>query len=415
MKRATILISATLLTAASLCAQGIDGTWKGTLNAGAQKLTIVLHIDQAKSDVKMDVIEQGAKGVAMTVSHLSADSISAGVPQLMLTYDGKLDNGKITGTFRQQTFATGLTLEPGTVTLNRPQEPKAPYPYKTEEVTFTNPTANVALAGTLTYPTGWKEGERVPVVLMVSGSGPQNRDEEVFGHRPFLVIADHLARNGIASLRYDDRGCGASTGSFNDATTADFCADAGCGVDYLRRLNRFSAIGVLGHSEGGAVAYMLGSEGKPDFIVSIAGPACRIDTMMMMQLNKLARVQGAPTDIVNSVEQARQAMMKSGGTEWLKAFIDLDMAPYVKATRCPVMAIGGSNDLNVPAELNTAALEDNLPKNPSNIVKTYQGLNHMMQHHPTGNPVEAANIEETISQEVLKDISAWINSLHAKP
>ena len=302
-------------------------------------------------------------------------------------------------------------MEAGEVTVNRPQEPKPPYPYKTRDVSFDNPAAHATFAGTLTYPTTYKAGKRVPVVLMVTGSGAQNRDEELFGHKYFLVIADYLARHGIASLRYDDRGTAKSTGVYKGSTTKDFADDARCGLSYLKSLKEFSRVGIMGHSEGGAIAFMLGAERKPDFIVSLAGPACKLDTLMMTQLNGLGRAQGLQKDMVQNVADARKFMLAQDSSVWTRYFLDMDLTPYVRAVKCPVLAVGGDKDLNVPTKLNVPALQNNLRKNKKNMIKTYPGLGHTFQPMATGNPTEAFNVEETFSPEVLADICTWINKL----
>ena len=402
-----------LVLAASLQAgaQGIGGTWKGTLQAGMQKLTMVFHLDATARTASMDVVEQGVDHYPMTVNVLTDDSVNVAVQQMGLSYAGRREGDKIVGLFRQMTFAMPLNMERGALIFNRPQEPVAPYPYTTREVTINNAAAGVTLAGTLTYPTGYKAGQRVPVVLMVTGSGPQSRDEEVFHHKPFLVLSDYLARHGIASLRYDDRGTGQSTGNYATATSRDLADDAACGLGYLKTLKQFSRVGILGHSEGGGIAYMLGSEGRPDFIVSLAGPACKIDTLMLLQLNALGRVQGLTADRFHTVAQVRQLLAKADTSVWMKYFLDWDLTPYVRATRCPVLALGGESDLNVPVRLNVPALEANLPKNKKNVVKTYPGLSHMLQHNPTGDPGKSAAIEETVAPEVLEDIVQWVNSL----
>jgi len=390
----------------------IDGAWHGVLKAGQQQLTISLNVDQSRRHVTMGVLEQGVDTMAVEVNHLSADSIHIAIPDLGLLYTARLDSTMLRGTFIQRLFAARLDMQPGEIRFNRPQQPLPPFPYTTEEVRFTNSEADVTLAGTLTWPQNYQPGQRPPVVLMVTGSGAQNRDEEVFHHKPFLVLADHLARHGIASLRYDDRGVGASTGQYATAVVDDFAADAQAGIDYLRHLDAFSHVGILGHSEGGIVAYMLGSRQVPDFIVSLSGPACRIDTMLMTQLNLIARSQGALRDMVKSVEEARKFMLsKSGDSPWLSRFLSLDMAEYVSKTRCPVMALGGERDLNVPVSLNVPALEQRLPPGSHNVIKVYPGLSHLFHHSPTGNPALSATIEETISPEVLSDISTWIHSL----
>ena len=301
----TFIISLILIMS-SVCswAQVLDGTWKGTLKAGPQTLTLVLNITKAENKVTLDVVEQGAKDMPTVVNALTADSLNISIPQLTLHYAGKMSGGKLKGIFMQQAFTAPLVFESGSVVANRPQEPKPPYPYATEEVLFWNYPENILLAGTLTYPIGYEEKGKVPVVLMVTGSGQQNRDEELFGHKPFLVIADWLARHGIASLRYDDRGAGASLGDHHLSTTREFCFDASAGIDYLRGRNKFGPIGILGHSEGGAIGYMLASEKKVDFVVSLAGPACKIEDMMVVQINSLAHAQGLADDLVHSPKEA---------------------------------------------------------------------------------------------------------------
>ena len=389
--------------------QGMDGPWNGKLKAGSQELTMVLHIDDGKKTVTMDIIEQSAMGLEMQVKCLTDDSLMVSIPKLMLTFSGKSTGDKMKGTFVQRLQPLKVEMERGDVSFNRPQEPIPPFPYQTEEVFFDNPSANVTLAGTLTYPVGYKKKKRPPVVLMVTGSGAENRDEEIFYHKPFLVIADWLARHGIASLRYDDRGFAKSTGSFEGATTQDFADDAEAGIRYLRGFGKFSKVGLLGHSEGGAIGYMLAAKDAIDFLVSMAGPACRIDTMMMVQLNLISRSQGAAQDMFKTPEYACKYLMASApGSKWMDYFLKMDLRPYVAKTHCPVLALGAQNDLNVPPSVNHVALEQNLPKNKRNVIKTYPGLSHLFHHNPTGNPTLATHIEETISQEVLQDISDWI-------
>lgn len=392
-------------------AQSLDGTWKGVLSVGPQKLTLILHVSETERSAKLDVMEQGAKGLPLAVNVMENDSLNVAMTQIGLHYAGRLRNGVIEGTFSQNGFTTQLIFNKGEVVLKRPQEPKPPFPYRVEEVKFDHKEANVTLAGTLTFPEGYKEGQKVPVVLMVTGSGPQNRDEELMGHKPFLVLADRLARHGIASLRYDDRGTGLSTGDFSSATTAALATDALAGIKYLRGLKKFSCIGILGHSEGGSIAYMLGAGGNADFIVSLAGPACKVDTLMMLQLNKLSRLQGAKEDVAHNVAETRQLLLSQDGGPWMKAFLNMDFSQFLKSVKCPVMALGGSNDLNVPAEFNMKVLKSKLPLNSKDFIKIYPGLNHLFQHSSTGNPLDYVNIEETMSEEVMNDVCTWINKV----
>jgi pimeloyl-ACP methyl ester carboxylesterase len=407
----SFLIMALMTAGLSSHAQNFDGSWTGKLKAGAQEFTIEAKVNQAQQSVSASIANMGSAAVPLTVSFLSGDSISVAYSPLDIAYQGKREGDVVKGVFVQHGIRLPMELKRGEVTYNRPQNPAQPYPYQTEDVTFDNKTAGVTLAGTLTYPVGYKAGSKVPVVLMVTGSGPENRDEELFHHKPFLVIADYLARHGIASLRYDDRGTAKSSGNYATATTTDFAADAEAGLNCLRLMKKFSKVGLLGHSEGGLIGYMLGSKGKTDFIVSLAGPACKIDTMLMVQLNSLARVQGYNGQLVKDVATARQYMTINDKSAWMKTFIDMDATPYVKATTCPVLALAGDKDLNVPVSINNPSLEANLKKQPKTKIKVYPGLSHLFQHSATGNPMDAAKIDETIAPEVLTDIAEWISSV----
>lgn len=285
----------------------------------------------------------------------------------------------------------------------RPQTPRPPFPYSTEDVTFTNDSAHATLAGTLTMPHG---KEHPPVVLMVTGSGLQNRDEELMGHRPFAVIADYLARHGIASLRYDDRTFGQSTGGdVKNATTRDFAGDAKAGLAWLRQSGRFAKVGILGHSEGGAIAFMLAAEGLPDFIVSLAGPAVRGDSLLLAQNKALLGALGS----LMTIEKVRVNVLLAGNA-WLRYYIDYDPQPDIARTHCPVMALNGSKDMQVIASQNLPALRRHLPTDSRHLIKEYAGLNHLFQHCQSGHPNEYATIEETIAEEVLQDITRWILS-----
>ena len=288
----TLTLACIGLTAA---AQNITGTWNGELNAGLQKIPLVLNL-AADGTCTLDSPQQGAKGIAATIDYISADSLTVSVKQLNASYSARLQDGELKGTFTQNGFKLPLNMKPGELAKpNRPQTPQPPFPYETEEVTFTNVKAGATLAGTLTVP---KDGAKC-VLLMVTGSGAQNRDEEVFDHRPFAVIADRLARAGIATLRYDDRATGKSvSGKDSDATTLDFAEDAAAGIAWLRAQKRFKKVGLLGHSEGGTIAFMLGAQKKLDFIVSLAGPAVKGDSILLEQ-NKLLAGAAAKDSITS--------------------------------------------------------------------------------------------------------------------
>ena len=223
MKRIVTIVTAIMLLCSTYTgAENISGSWVGTLEAGSATLKVVFNIQKdanGKEYCTMDSPDQSAKGFPATLLYLSADSVSIKLPALNISYNGKLTDGEIKGIFSQNGMNLTLNLKPGVVEYVRPQTPAEPYPYQTKEVTFTNPDENVILSGTITYPVGYKESDNTPILLMVSGSGGQDRDSELYGHKLFLVIADYLARNGIATLRYDDRAIGRSTGRYQAATT----------------------------------------------------------------------------------------------------------------------------------------------------------------------------------------------------
>ena len=390
----------------------IEGTWHGTLKLNAMKLSIVMHFSD--NACTLDSPDQGAKGIKGEVREITAEKVDVAFPTLNATYTGMLKDGKIEGTFTQMGYKLPLVLEEGQPVRIRPQTPQPPFPYQTEEVSFVNTEDSASLAGTLTYPVGYNSKRKVPVVIMVTGSGLQNRDEELFEHKPFLVIADFLARNGIASLRYDDRGAGLSTGDIENVTTEGFCRDAAAGIAFLRKTGHFSKIGVLGHSEGGSIAFILAAQKKCDFIVSMAGPGLRGDSIIVEQTNELLRQQGQPATM--TVRQMRLTMLLQKTNPWYDYFVDFDPAPVIKQIKCPALFLNGDKDSQVMAASNIpvirALLSDNekhqLPDNQ--VIKVYPGLNHLFQHCTTGMPAEYGSIEETISEEVLHDIAEWIKN-----
>ena len=407
MKKALLLLCLLCPFFGVSAQHAMDGVWTGKLNVGPQTLTLVLHVAHETSEnavCSLDSPDQGAMNIPVKSDYCSADSINISLEQLGLSYQGRLKGDEIVGTFTQGA-AFPLTLKRGEETLKRPQNPMEPFPYKTEEVTFTNATDKATLAGTLSYPTDYKKG-KTPVVLMVTGSGQENRDEEVFGHKPFLVIADYLARHGVASLRYDDRGFGKSTGGdVKHATTADFARDAASGIEFLRTLKCFSKVGVLGHSEGGSIAFMLGAKGKVDFVISMAGIGVRGDTALTAQANRLLELSGQPMRLSTLQYHVNAYMKKS---PWLNFFMDYDPSDDITKTLCPVMAINGERDVQVISSLNLIGIKGHLTENPKNFVKEYPALNHLFQHCATGNVSEYRMIEETISPEVLEDIVRFI-------
>ena len=387
------------------------GSWSGKLKAGAASLTIVLHLEQADGFVKvsLDSPDQGAKGISGFKEYLSDDSVAIKIESLGVIYRARLKEGKLDGTFSQRGFSFPLMMTKGVPEVKRPQTPKLPFPYETEEVTFTNEADGATLAGTLTYPMGYDKKQKPMVVLFVSGSGQQNRDEELMDHKPFLVIADYLARQGIATLRYDDRATGKSEGGeVKNATSEDFSRDAAAGIDFLRNKKAFSKVGILGHSEGGTIAFMLSAQKKVDFIVSLAGPTVKGDTLLAAQSNRILSLSGQPATM--TVEKYRQtvAPMKN---HWIDWFNDYDPTDNIRKTHCPVFALNGDRDCQVISTLCLPALKQLLPPSKKHLIKEYPSLNHLFQHCTTGLPEEYSQIEETISPEVLQDIATWIKAL----
>lgn len=447
-----ICLTAIIAAAITCKANDFQGDWKGHLDAGVIGLRIALHIeDSPDGGLKclLDSPDQGAFGLPAN-ARTSGDSISVFLERLALAYEGRMVGGKIEGTFRQGAFSTALTFERGTFEENRPQTPQPPFPYRSTEVTFTNAKDGTVLAGTLTAPAHCGN-DPLPVVLLVSGSGQQNRDEEMFGHKPFWVIADYLARNGIASLRYDDRGAGASGGSADGITTAVSMEDAAAGIDYLRTNGQWSHVGCIGHSDGGSVAFMLAARGMADFAVTLAAPGVKGDSILMEQNRHALREAGLPAIMADSYcralkgvlarlatplpvadpeKEAARIAAEAGGSmpipqplvgnlaemlrdrnEYITYFAAYDPAGDIAAARCPVLALGGSLDTQVESTANLSAIRRLLPKNGKNEVKEYAGLNHLFQHAETGSATEYAAIEETIAPEVLADIAKWISGL----
>lgn len=447
MKKVLTLLFLSLITIATAVAQSLDGSWKGKLSVGGTELNLVLNFANdadRKLTCTLDSPDQGVKGIPAEVANADPKELKITVNAIGMGYEGALTDGELRGTFTQGGFSCPLNFKPGTVQINRPQEPKAPYPYKTEEVTISNPSANVTLSGTLTYPVGYEKMKKkdVPVVVMISGSGQQDRDEAVFGHKPFLVLADYLARNGVASLRYDDRGVGRSTGDASNVTTQTNMTDAEAALNFVKQMGKFGSSGLLGHSEGGLISFMLGAKGAPDFIVTLASPAVRGDSVLMEQNRLLLRYAGmtskqlygycnglrliydcvisgkdeqAVLDMSSELEslmgvKPTKELIASFYTPWVKFYLAYNPSDDIRKTRCPVFALNGASDTQVAARTNLGAIISLLPANKKSMTKEYAGLNHLFQQCLTGLPREYAKIEETMLPAVLKDIAEWINA-----
>lgn len=430
MKRILTIFIAILLSAFHVNAQ--TGTWSGKLDVQGTRLTLVFHLDG--DNPTMDSPDQGAKGIPVQVERKILGGLVIRIPSLGASYEGMYTIQKVAGTFKQAGLSLPLTLTPGEYKPKRPQTPEGPFPYTTEEVTFMN--GDIVLNGTLVLPEGYSR--TTPVLLMVTGSGQQNRDEEIFDHKPFAVIADALARAGIATLRYDDRGIGGYKGNINDCTTEDFKNDALAGIGLLR--TRFDKVGVIGHSEGGTIAFMLAAEQKVDFIVSLAGMVvsgaetlvrqnrvalqgagftdeeidsyCKmIETAFDVRVNGGRMPDPDDYDVPESLMQNYWAVVAQIQMPYMIHFLALDMRPLLEKITCPVLALNGTKDIQVEYESNLSALHGGLQANDRNRIESVEGVNHLFQHCNTGAVTEYREIEETISPAVLELIIRWILGL----
>jgi len=442
----------------------IEGLWLGSLNVSGGELRILFNIStefDGLINATMDSPDQGASGIHVEVVTYKDGNLILEVKSIRGVFEGTLkEDGKtIEGEWKQagSVFPLVLHYVDKVPETRREQDPVKPYPYAEEEVTYENKEAGVKLAGTLTYPES--EGP-FPAVILISGSGPQNRDEGILGHRPFLVLSDYLTRQGIAVLRVDDRGVGRSTGNFSQATTEDFAEDVLSGVEYLKSRKDIdsSRIGLLGHSEGGLIAPLVAAK-SPDisFIVLMAGPGVTGEEIILSQNQLILRAEGADNETISRNDAlmknlfsvvkeekndtlARQELRKLLNSElanmsenekqysdfsetdldpqiqsilspWMRFFLTYDPVPTLKNVKCPVLAINGEKDLQVSPEENINAIEEALKAggNTDYTVKEMPGLNHLFQTAQTGSPSEYAKIEETISPDALELIGNWIS------
>ncbi|HEY9054317.1 MAG TPA: alpha/beta fold hydrolase [Rectinemataceae bacterium] len=460
----------------------LAGEWIGTLQAGGARLRIVFRVTSGEGGFTavMDSPDQGAKGIPVSSASLEGSAIVFDLKNIGGRYEGTLDaaGGKIAGFWKQGGLRFPLDLvkqaqsTPDAPTSaaaqlagsRRPQEPQPPFPYETREVkvkaggsSASGGTGGFELAGTLCLPRG--DGP-FPSALLVTGSGQQDRDETIVGHKPFLVLADYLARRGIASLRLDDRGAGDSGGDFGSATTHDFAEDAASAIAFLRAQRELDPrrTGIIGHSEGGIVASMVAAK-DPDlaFAVLLAGPGLPGEQILYLQNAAIARASGVGEQTIaganatnarlyaialssSSPEDKRTAIIKiykdmapAGAPQkvldaleaegersaaqllspWFRSFLILDPYPYLKQARMPLLALIGSKDLQVPADENLAAIGAALAEagNPRSAALRLDGLNHLFQTADTGLPEEYGAIEETISPTALETIGLWLDGI----
>ncbi len=407
---------------AAIMVNAQSGNWTGSLDIAGTKLPLVFHF--TSDGCTLDSPLQGAYGISAEMV-VSGNRITVTVPSIGARFAGMLADEHISGEFEQGGASLPLVLS----RQERPQTPVAPFPYIQEELSFDN--GGMPLYGTLCVPEVCTAS--TPVVVMITGSGQQNRDEELFGHKPFAVIADALARRGIASFRYDDRGWGNADVKFSDFTITDFKHDAETSVKQLRK--RFNKVGVIGHSEGGTIALMLAADGKVDFAVSLAGmtvtgketllrqnrlllsasgiSSIQLDSCLVgigMILDQVAAGKGAADidDYGLLSSRAKEIVVRQLMAPYMRELITTDVGRLLPDVRCPVLAINGRLDTQVDCEANLKVVRDNLADAK---VVAYDGLNHLLQHCKSGTVDEYQQIDETIAPEVLSEIAEWINSL----
>ena len=442
--------------------QEVRGTWNGILKVQGMQLGLVFHINKTDNGFSstMDSPDQKAFGIPVTKTNFENSKLTIAIANAGIEYEGVIGtDGIIIGTFKQsgQSFPMNLSKEKvEKEIIKRPQEPQKPYSYYTEEVIFENKLAKINLAGTLSLPA--KEGV-FPAVILITGSGAQNRDEELLGHKPFLVIADYLTKNGIAVLRFDDRGIAMSKGEFTLATTLDFATDVEAALQYLQKRKEIDQkkIGLIGHSEGGIIAPMVANKSKNiSFIILLAGTGIPGDELLLLQQELIGRVSGISEDdlkkskitntevfgivknatnsdqmkkditnyITKSIKSDPESKIPDGISEsefinmqvsqitnpWMQFFIKYNPALALEKVNCPVLALNGDKDLQVPSKVNLESINKALIKggNKKVTIKELPNLNHIFQECKTGLPEEYSEIEQTISPSALTEILNWI-------
>jgi pimeloyl-ACP methyl ester carboxylesterase len=444
----TIVLSSVALS------QDITGDWQGELKFQGNALGINFHINKTENGFAstMDVPLQGVEGYKSDATTYIDSLLTIQIKELGIQYQGKLAlKDTLVGNFSQNGMSFKLNLKRGNNLPNRPQEPKPPYDYVIKEVSYKSTTDDVVLAGTLSLPKG--DGP-FPAVMLLSGSGPQDRNSSIFGHKPFLLLAHELTQSGIAVLRFDERGVGESGGRTSEMTMATQMGDAQAGINYLLSNNQINRtkIGLLGHSLGGILAPKLAIENDIDFLVLLAAPGVNGDAMMLKQRKDLLKLRGATDkqiegtngmlaslyselrkssleDEALKTELQKKLAVKYQSTipekelnemvnsivdnEELMAILKSSPANYFQKVSCPVLALNGSKDFQVSAKENLAAIEKALSDGGNTAIETHEleGLNHLFQDSDTGDISEYQLIEQTMSPEVLRLITEWVSNI----
>ena len=433
----------------------VEGIWQGALETAGMRLRFQLHVshdDKKHLVAALDSPDQGINGLPATKVEEKQSAFHFEIPLVNVTYDGTVNtaHNSIAGIFTQSGEPKKLDFKRGDelLALRRPQNPVKPYPYREEEIAFSNAKDGVSLAATLTLPPG---PGPFPAAILICGSGPHDRDETLAGHRPFLVLADHLTRKGFAVLRYDKRGIGKSTGDYAEATAEDFASDAEAAIAYLKSRKEIDGkkIGLIGHSEGGVIGPMVAARSSDvAWIVLLAGPGVKGETLVLRQSELIERTAGIDDaqiqrsltfdlhvyalvrqekdrdaleakvdELVKSTGMndsmapaALQAQIRLVTSPWFRFFLDYDPVPALQQTKCPVLALNGEKDLQVPAKDNLPLIKKALTDGGNTDFETAElpGLNHLFQHCVSGSPTEYGAIEETISPAVLERVTQWM-------
>lgn len=432
----------------------MEGDWQGQLKVNeVTSLKLVIHIQNISNQYfgTFDSPDQGGFGIKMDQVIVDGDRLQFFVNQVGLQYSGLLKSENIEGIFKQSSmefplvFSRYLDANP----LQRPQTPQGPFPYQSEDVSFKGGSNEVDLKGTLTYP---KDQKVKSAIVLVSGSGPQNRDEEIFGHKPFLVIADFFSRRGYAVLRYDDRGVGESTGDRKHATSYDYSLDAEAAVTYLqRRVDlKLSSIGIAGHSEGALIATMIGTRNSNlAFAILLGAPGVSGKDILLDQGRAISEASKIDPAIINlhenynrkildhifkgefdekylkamiikkypnETEEVKSKLVEEEyltyKSEWMRYFIKYDPGKDFQKMKIPVLAMIGENDLQVTPKLNIEHIQNNLQKSSKKNyeLKVMPGLNHLFQSSQSGLPSEYGKIEETFSHKALESMLEFLQN-----
>jgi pimeloyl-ACP methyl ester carboxylesterase len=442
---------------------GAEEIYEGTLKVGAIEIALAFHLFKQKDGSyagTMDSPAENVKGLVLDDVTVKDDTVRLELKSSKMVFEGKRskDGKELDGRFKQsgQSFPLLLKRVAKATESRRPQLPTKPYPYEAIEVVYDNKACGVKLAGTLTVPKG---PGPFPAALLITGSGPQDRDESILGHKPFLVLADYLTRHGIAVLRVDDRGVGGSTGKVDDATSADFAGDVQASVAFLKALKEINTaqIGLIGHSEGGIIAPLVASQSKDiAFIVLLAGTGLPGEDILYLQGAAILKVAGADaaqlarqkalqqamfsvvraekdnvaaekkihaalkdhTEKLDAAEKKKmvEAMPSLEGqikmvlTPWFRHFLTYDPRPALRKVSCPVLALNGGKDVQVDAAINLKSIEAALKEggNKDVTVREFANLNHLFQTCKTGAVSEYGSIEETLAPVVLEAVARWI-------